>query len=139
MTRDVVVLVVCVVVLVASLYWKSRHWQVFLDRMGLRQARDLDVTKDPVAAAEWGTRLERDREEKRRELQVKAQHDPKAAKQLRRLLTAEILALEGTVRKIRRDSRVASAISDDVFREWDTKLAELKRLKKDATRLLAGE
>jgi len=139
MTRDVVVLVVCVVVLVASLYWKSRHWQDFLDRMGLRQARDLDVTKDPVAAAEWGTRLERDREEKRRELQVKAQHDPKAAKQLRRLLTAEILALEGTVRKIRRDSRVASAISDDVFREWDTKLAELKRLKKDATRLLAGE
>ena len=139
MTRDVVVLVVCVVVLVASLYWKSRHWQVFLDRMGLRQARDLDVTKDPIAAAEWATRLERDREEKRRELQVKAQHDPKAAKQLRRLLTAEILALEGTVRKIRRDSRVASAISDDVFREWDTKLAELKRLKKDATRLLAGE
>jgi len=139
MTRDVVVLVVCVVVLVASLYWKSRHWQVFLDRMGLRQARDLDVTKDPIAAAEWATRLERDREEKRRELQVKAQHDPKAAKQLQRLLTAEILALEGTVRKIRRDSRVASAISDDVFREWDTKLAELKRLKKDATRLLAGE
>ena len=139
MTRDVVVLVVCVVVLVASLYWKSRHWQDFLDRMGLRQARDLDVTKDPIAAAEWATRLERDREEKRRELQVKAQHDPKAAKQLRRLLTAEILALEGTVRKIRRDSRVASAISDDVFREWDTKLAELKRLKKDATRLLAGE
>ncbi len=102
-------------------------------------ARDLDVTKDPIAAAEWGTRLEQDREEKRRELLVKAQHDPKAAKQLQRLLTAEILALEGTVRKIRRDSRVASAISDDVFREWDTKLAELKRLKKDATRLLAGE
>ncbi|SRR6266480_1900834 len=139
MTRDVVVLVVCVVVLVASLYWKSRHWQVFLDRMGLRQARDLDVTKDPIAAAEWATRLERDREEKRRELQVKAQHDPKAAKQLQRLLSAEIVALERTVSEIRRDAKVASAISDDVFREWDTKLAELKRLKKDATRLLAGE
>ncbi len=139
MTRDVVVLVVCVVVLVASLYWKSRHWQVFLDRMGLRQARDLDVTKDPIAAAEWATRLERDREEKRRELQVKAQHDPKAAKQLQRLLSAEIVALERTVSEIRRDAKVASAISDDVFREWDTKLAELKRLKKEATRLLAGE
>ena len=139
MTRDVVVLVVCVVVLVAGLYWNSRHWQAFMDRVGLRPARDLDVTKNPIAAAEWGTRLEQDREEKRREMLVKAQHDPKAAKQLQRLLTAEILALEGTVRKIRRDSRVAIAISDDVFREWDTKLAELKRLKKDATRLLAGE
>jgi len=139
MTRDVVVLVVCVVVLVVGLYWQSRHWQAFMDRVGLRPARHLDVTKDPIAAAEWATRLERDREEKRRELLVKAQHDPKAAKQLQRLLTAEILALEGTVRKIRRDSRVASAISDDVFREWDTKLAEPKRLKKDATRLLAGE
>src|SRR5438874_13649543 len=138
MTRDVVVLVVCVVVLVAGLYWNSRHWQAFMDHVGLRPARDLDVTKNPIAAAEWGTRLEQDREEKRRELLVKAQHDPKAAKQLQRLLSVEILALERTVSEIRRDAKVASPISDDVFREWDTKLAELKRLKKDATQLLAG-
>src|SRR2546430_1680152 len=125
--------------LLAGLSWNTPPWQVCLHRMCLRQPRGGGVTKDPIAAAEWATRLERDREEKRRELQVKAHHGPKAAKQLRRLLSAEILALEGTVRKIRHDSRVASAISDDAFREWDTKLAELKRLKKDATRLLAGE
>ncbi len=139
MTFDVAVSVICVVVLVGSLYWKSRHWQDFMNRMGLHPARDLDVTKDPIAAAEWGTRLEQDREEKRRELLVKAQHDPKAAKQLQRLLSAEILALERTVSEIRRDAKVASAISDDVFREWDTKLAELKRLKEAATRLLTRE
>jgi len=138
-TRDLVVSVLCVIVLVASLYWKSRYWQNFMDRMGLRPARGLDVTKDPIAVAHWATAVEKDREGKRRELLVRAQHDPKAAKQLQRLLSAEILALERTVSEIRRDSNVTSAISGDMFLEWDTRLADLKRLREEATRLLAGE
>jgi len=99
----------------------------------------LDVTKDPIAVAHWATAVEKDREGKRRELLVRAQHDPKAAKQLQRLLSAEILALERTVSEIRRDSNVTSAISGDMFLEWDTRLADLKRLREEATRLLAGE
>jgi len=99
----------------------------------------LDVTKDQIAVARWATAVEKDREGKRRELLVRAQHDPKAAKQLQRLLSAEILALERTVSEIRRDSNVTSAISGDMFLEWDTRLADLKRLREEATRLLAGE
>jgi hypothetical protein len=131
---QVALLVVCVVVLVASLYWNARDWEEFMHRTGLRPTRGLDVIEDPIAAAARGAALEREREDRRRELLARAPSDRRAARELERLLSAEIRAFERTISEIRRDSKVRSAIPEDVFRGWDEKLAELKRLKDQVAR-----
>jgi len=131
---QIAIWVVCVVVLVAGLYVNSRRWQEVMRRTGLRSTRGLDVKKDPRAVAQRGAAIEEERESQRRELFAKAPGDPRAAKQLARLLSAEIGALERTLSKIWRDSKVRAAIPEDLWREWDAKLAEMKQLKEQAHR-----
>ena len=103
-------------------------------RTGLRPTRGLDTGKDLIAVAERGAALDGAREHARRELLAKAPTDRRAARQLERLLSAEIGALERTLGEIRRDSKVRAAIPEELWREWDGKLAELKLLKEQAHR-----
>ena len=134
MALQVAIWVGCVVVLVAGLYWNSRRWEDFMRRTGLRPTRGLDTGKDLIAVAERGAALDGAREHARRELLAKAPTDRRAARQLERLLSAEIGALERTLGEIRRDSKVRAAIPEELWREWDGKLAELKLLKEQAHR-----
>jgi hypothetical protein len=134
MLLRVIAAVISLVVMVWALYSNSKRWEEFMRRSGLSSTHGLDVSKDPMAVAERGAAAGLAMEERRRDLLARAPTDRKAAKELKQLLGDHIWALERTIKDIRRDSKLRSAISEDVFRDWDKELDELRRLKEQVSR-----
>jgi hypothetical protein len=102
---DGVVRVLAAIVIVAGLYWKLRGWARFNEETGLNLVRQLRRDSSPEEIAAVGDQVRAARMKRIQSLRERAASDPRAARQLARLLENELSAWEGVLRQLQSSDR----------------------------------